>query len=142
MKEKVVAEITRIGDDYNVRVLYGDDDSRKPIRFVKDEAVKSFACYMYRKSYGEKAENGIHLFDVKRRVNVTRSNITRDFYVAFEGGEAMTMLNARLFLYTLGMALGNLDIRGTLEVSAPDVGVTVQFDEDGYWETQLNDLFN
>ena len=138
MRERVVAEVTRIGHQFNIRLLYGED--RKMVRYASSE-VKDFACYMLRKTYDYEARKGVVLYNFDKNAYVSFTDPKTEHNVAIEGGEAMTSYDAVAFLYRIDSALKNLDICGSLELEFPDLGLEFEF-ERGSIETKAGRYFN
>lgn len=134
---KVVAEVTRIGPSFNIRLLYGENCETIRFASFQDQA---FAVYLLHKAYLFEAKNGVVLYDCKKEANVTKVDPKKDNDVGIEGGEAMSSFDAIAFLNTIAYGMDNLDIRGTLIVSIPDLDLQVKF-ESG-WENAIAPYFN
>ena len=137
MREKIVAEVTRIGQKFNIRLLYGEN--RETIRFCSDED-REFACHFLRNAFIFDNQGGYVLYDCDREENVNKVNPNRAKYIAIEGGQGLGRYEAISFLNNIGYALEKFDIGGILIIDVPDLGMEVQFDQP--WAQMLTKFFD
>lgn len=135
MKERVVAEVTRLGRTFNVRLLYGEEE--KTIRYASGKA-RDFAAQLLKVARGYAITSNMLIYDFKRKENVKFSACALDFITGFEGGKDMNAGEVFNFISLIGGVLSKRNLRGELIVRIPDIDYEKVFELGESWYAEAN----